>query len=268
MAKPTLRSMKRDEAAYLIWPVLTNVSRSKDKIYYSQLADTIGAIDRRLGWPLRLIQEYCLTGLLPPLTILVVSKADQAPGHGFTAWDLNEREAGYTAVWDYPWPTENPFQYATSGQTLEGLADDICDDPNVAEQVYALVAVRGAAQMVFRQAVLAAYGHRCAICRLSIRECLEAAHIIPWSAASAAQRVSPTNGLCLCANHHRLFDRGMMTITVDGLVACEQARLSHPDRTSDQKLTMAFHGKKAHLPGKSKLRPSPEALAYRLKALE
>lgn len=40
-------------------------------------------------------------------------------------------------------------------------------------------------QRYFRQAVLNAYGGRCAVTGLAVRELLVASHIIPWNAAEA-----------------------------------------------------------------------------------
>lgn len=70
----------------------------------------------------------------------------------------------------------------------------------------------------FREAVLVAYGYACAICGVGIRlghvpVGLEAAHI-RWHASGGPDVVM--NGLSLCSLHHKLFDRGVMTLSVDG----------------------------------------------------
>lgn len=66
----------------------------------------------------------------------------------------------------------------------------------------------------FRQRILRAYGHRCAVCGYdlklgSIDLGLEAAHI-KWHQAGGLDIES--NGLSLCVLHHRLFDRGAFTL--------------------------------------------------------
>jgi len=66
----------------------------------------------------------------------------------------------------------------------------------------------------FRLQVLKAYRFECAICGYNLRLAntpvgLEAAHI-KWYQAGGACEV--TNGLALCATHHKLFDRGAFTI--------------------------------------------------------
>ena len=256
-------NLKRDEAARRIWPVLTALAKKRRTITYSALADVIGSIDHRHGWALGLIQDYCLNLGLPPLTILVVSKTSGQPGHGFVALEEDEREAGRGAVWAYPWPASNPFDYATTGAEIGELAKRLRQDPQAAEDVYNLVRSRGVAQMIFRRAVIDAYAGRCAFCGISFKACLEAAHIIPWGMATREQRISPTNGLCLCANHHRVFDAGLMTLDPNGRIVCERAK---PDATyskGDRVLTTRLHREAAYLPHRLILRPAPASLAWR-----
>lgn len=252
------KHMSRDEAAFHIWPELIKLAKKHRKIYYSDLADAIGSADRRLGWPLGLIQDYCLTANLPPITILVISKAEGLPGHGFTAWDLGEREAGYSAVWNHNWSTRNPFEYAEDGMRIGDLAKKLCWEPDSAEEIYALVPMRGAAQIVFRKAILKAYGERCAMCGLTFNACLQAAHIIPWVNATRAQKVSPTNGLCLCANHHQLFDSGRITIDKSGHIVCSIEGDAHT--AGDCAALVDLDGKPANMPESRNLWPSAEAL--------
>ena len=67
----------------------------------------------------------------------------------------------------------------------------------------------------FRENVLAAYGHRCAVCRFAIRLpdktlALDAAHI-RWHKAGGPDEIG--NGMALCVMHHKLFDTGAFTVT-------------------------------------------------------
>ena len=69
----------------------------------------------------------------------------------------------------------------------------------------------------FRPRVLRAYEYQCAMCgwdaRLSDSSvALDAAHI-QWKAYLGPD--DPSNGLCLCVLHHRLFDRGVLGISPD-----------------------------------------------------
>ena len=68
----------------------------------------------------------------------------------------------------------------------------------------------------FRNSVLHAYDHGCAVCDFSIEfpqgtwPALEAAHI-QWHSCDGPDIIQ--NGLSLCVVHHELFDRGAFTIT-------------------------------------------------------
>ena len=69
----------------------------------------------------------------------------------------------------------------------------------------------------FSKNVLDAYRERCAVCSFSVRlhgapVALDAAHI-KWHRAGGRNRDKVSNGLSLCAVHHRLFDAGAFTLS-------------------------------------------------------
>lgn len=66
----------------------------------------------------------------------------------------------------------------------------------------------------FRGSVLDAYGRECAMCGLGL-SLVEGAHIYPASAPGSVDTVS--NGLALCANHHRAFDRHQIAVIPDDM---------------------------------------------------
>ncbi len=65
----------------------------------------------------------------------------------------------------------------------------------------------------FGRDVCDAYGCKCAMCGIGLG-LLEGAHIYPASAPGSTDRT--WNGLALCRNHHRLFDRHKVWIDPDG----------------------------------------------------
>ena len=69
-------------------------------------------------------------------------------------------------------------------------------------------------QSFFRRAVLSSYRGRCCMSGLSEPRLLVASHIVPWS-KDKANRLNPSNGLCLSAIHDRAFDKGLITLTDD-----------------------------------------------------
>ena len=60
----------------------------------------------------------------------------------------------------------------------------------------------------FRNRVLTAYGHRCAMCGTQLR-LLDAAHIVPVAYMTSTDDTS--NGVALCALHHRAYDLAFVT---------------------------------------------------------
>ena len=62
----------------------------------------------------------------------------------------------------------------------------------------------------FRKNVLENFRSKCALCDITDRDLLEAAHIIPFKDDEYRGRTS--NGICLCAIHHTMFDRKYFAI--------------------------------------------------------
>lgn len=69
-------------------------------------------------------------------------------------------------------------------------------------------------QHFFRRAVLSSYRGRCCMSGLSDARLLIASHIVPWS-SDKANRLNPSNGLCLSAIHDRAFDKGLIALGND-----------------------------------------------------
>jgi hypothetical protein len=65
-------------------------------------------------------------------------------------------------------------------------------------------------QQDFATTIKENYDHRCAICGITEREFLVAAHINRW-ADDAENRLNPTNGICLCSLHDRAFEHGYIS---------------------------------------------------------
>ena len=69
-------------------------------------------------------------------------------------------------------------------------------------------------QSFFRRAVLASYRGRCCISGVSDTRLLVASHIVPWR-DDKANRLNPSNGLCLSAIHDKAFDSYLFSLTDD-----------------------------------------------------
>jgi putative restriction endonuclease len=73
----------------------------------------------------------------------------------------------------------------------------------------------------FSDRVLKAYGHSCAICSVQLR-LLDGAHILPVAETESTDETS--NGIALCALHHRAYDRGLITFDSDYQVHSNEKR--------------------------------------------
>ena len=209
--------------------------------------------------------HHCVDAYLPPLTAIVIGKTKGVPGEGFTSWAIDDIGAAHQSVYRYDWNlVANPFAGFDEADTIESLSRRIVSDPARSEEVYAKIRVRGQIQTIFRAALLRTYGERCAICGLSFKEALDAAHIIPWSKATPSQRISPRNGLLLCSNHHKLFDSGRISIAENFVVlhdrqACDTDSYGKADKAASTKI----HGARLRLPSNRNLRPKRSYLRRR-----
>jgi putative restriction endonuclease len=75
----------------------------------------------------------------------------------------------------------------------------------------------------FRRRVLTAYEHRCAVCGIQLN-LIDAAHILPVSHPASTDKTS--NGICLCALHHRAYDHALITFDADYYIHVNQAKLT------------------------------------------
>lgn len=82
------------------------------------------------------------------------------------------------------------------------------------EEREALIKVR-VNQSVFRKLLMRRYTH-CCLCDVDDESLLVASHIKPWAKSSHAEKVDVNNGLLLCPNHDKLFDRGYISFDNGG----------------------------------------------------
>ncbi|HAN57103.1 MAG TPA: restriction endonuclease [Betaproteobacteria bacterium] len=100
-----------------------------------------------------------------------------------------------------------------SVEDLEPESDDLLPEDFTGETRQILTTQR-IKQHFFRRAVLSSYRGRCCMSGLSEPRLLIASHIVPWS-MDKANRLNPSNGLCLSAIHDRAFDKGLITLSDD-----------------------------------------------------
>ncbi|AKT30789.1 HNH endonuclease signature motif containing protein [Pseudomonas syringae pv. actinidiae] len=245
-----------------MWPALVEAAARRELPIYEQLSPLVQTNPLSMRWALDPIQNYCLEANLPPLSSIVVGKRTGIPGAGFVGWRLDDIDTAHQMVFNHDWSdVQNPYIAFGPSDTPESLGQMLYEHPEKRDEIYAKVKVRGVAQRVFKEALLLAYEQRCAICKLSFYQALDGAHIVPWAQATDGQRLDPRNGLLLCTLHHRLFDRGLITIdSLDRVQYCDPMMEDGPYSISDAQMTAELHGTPAHLPSDPALRPSAAAM--------
>lgn len=249
-----------EHAAGLLWPLLTDAAKAGSLLEYGDVAPVIGTNPLSVRYALDPIQSHCIRMGLLPLTAIVVNSNTKVPGKGFIAWAIDDIANVHKAVFAENWAAhENPYQGFLESDTDESLARRVLESPEGAGEVYAVIKTRGAAQRIFRHALILAYG-RCAMCGLTFQDALDAAHLKPWAACSPSERMDPRNGLVLCATHHRLFDLGYITLDDELRVVYSDPEAIDGDYSqSDRECTSMLHHSPAHF-GSAELRPQPEML--------
>lgn len=101
---------------------------------------------------------------------------------------------------------------------LDNSVDDIDKEIETkqlqGEEREALIKVR-VNQSAFRKLLMRRYTH-CCLCDVDDESLLVASHIKPWAKSNQAEKVDVNNGLLLCPNHDKLFDRGYISFDNGG----------------------------------------------------
>lgn len=113
-------------------------------------------------------------------------------------------------------------------------------------------------QHFFRRSVLSAYEHRCCMTGLAVTKLLVASHIVPWR-ADEANRLNPSNGLCLSTLHDKAFDLGILTITENMTIKVSKQLANNEDSFFNSAL-LAYDGKPIFL--SKKFSPFADFLHY------
>jgi hypothetical protein len=84
-------------------------------------------------------------------------------------------------------------------------------------------------QGIFREQLLKRFNCKCTLCGVSNELFLIASHIKPWAKSDCNEKLSKHNGLLLCPNHDKLFDKGFISFTDDGKIIISH-QLSENDK--------------------------------------
>lgn len=166
----------------------------------------------------------------------------------------------YTAIWPVyvaDWSAVDLKARLAFGQSAELRI------PEAPERRYASRVVQQRLhQAQFREAVLTAYGGRCAITNLPEPRLLDAAHIIVDRDDEFGQPVVP-NGLPLSKMHHAAFDANLIGVDPDYRIHISEALLSINDGPMFEYGVKALAGRSIHLPKRVADYPSRDRLAQR-----
>jgi putative restriction endonuclease len=116
-------------------------------------------------------------------------------------------------------------------------------------------------QATFRDALIAAYGGKCALSGLPEPLLLDAAHIVSDSDESLGHPIVP-NGLALSKIHHAAFDAHLIGIDPDFRVLVSKRLLAQSDGPMLEAMK-SLHKTQLHLPERAKDHPDRERLAIR-----
>lgn len=106
-------------------------------------------------------------------------------------------------------------------------------------------------QAHFRNAILNAYRDRCAVCLLHIRPLLDAAHVN--GDGDPKPDIEVSEGLALCATHHRAFNAGILRYDNDYIVHVDLPVGGRGE--GERSMLLAFEGRKLALPADERLWP-------------
>ena len=117
-------------------------------------------------------------------------------------------------------------------------------------------------QNLFRKMVLAVYNNQCCITGIAAPELLNASHIVPWR-DNPKERTNPRNGLCLNALHDRAFDRGLISVSPELIVAVSpKLQEAAVAKNASDKIQFLVESDGKPITQPQKFAPDPEFLTH------
>ncbi len=200
-----------------------------------------------------------------------IATPTQGPSRGISWFRENGLKAGFAPELDALLRTDKPLRAALARQLLaanfpETLHVDIAAQlgldiaPDMVANGTAMPARRR--DPTFRERVLRAYEYRCCVCGFDLRignvsAGLEAAHI-RWFTADGPDVES--NGMAMCALHHKIFDLGAFTVEPTHLAIVFSQNLQLGETTRSHLLS--YHGAGIIQPQSKTYAPDREYLKW------
>ena len=146
---------------------------------------------------------------------------------------------------------------------IKDEADELLVPEDYTGETRRVVTEQRIKQNFFRRAVLSSYRGRCCMSGLSDARLLVASHIVPWS-KDKANRLNPSNGLCLSAIHDRAFDKGLITLTDDFKIVISE-ELKRKNEPFITEVLLPLNGRTIEPP--ERFAPQAEFIAWHRSAL-
>ncbi len=133
-------------------------------------------------------------------------------------WMDNTKGFYNTNEWTTTSISHNKNKRKKLSVTIEDIPSDDLGNIEPGDVREAIIKAR-VGQSTFRDKLLNKY-HKCCICGIVNNKLLIASHIKPWSECENGQERTDfeSNGLLLCPNHDKLFDKGYITFNDDGTI--------------------------------------------------
>jgi putative restriction endonuclease len=149
------------------------------------------------------------------------------------------------------------------GTNPQGIAENEILKRVMKKRRFVFVETRRALRdLNFSKRVFTAYAHRCAICGMQLR-LLEGAHILPAADSNSTDETS--NGIALCALHHKAYDDSLLTFDEKYRIHLNLARIKELKKSGHDAGLPEF--RKAlrsiiRLPPDNRDRPKPEYVKH------
>lgn len=252
-----------------VWMFLAQAAEANSLVHPSILSEKLNVPPAQIRDCLDLIDSVCksenwpsLTSVVQPIDLHGDIRDSKVVSIARFHSDVHA-ENSFTSRIDWKL-MPNPFDFvlrATTDQLVQRLVEN--PSPDESSAVYRLVKIRGSAQVVFARMMRRIYDNQCAFCGFSVAPALEAAHIKPWPMCLPSERLLPSNGLLLCAVHHKLFDAGLISLDKWNIIRVFSPRSMTYIAKADDQYVLDLNGSLAHMPIDLNLRPSPEFLEFR-----
>lgn len=153
------------------------------------------------------------------------------------------------------------FSIAVDDPANLGLSGVVGEGTRLRRKYVTVQTRRRLHQQAFRERVLEAYQHQCALCRLRRDELLDAAHIVPDPEPEGVASVN--NGLALCRLHHAAFDRFFVGVRPNYTIEVRRDVMVERDGPTLRHAIQGLDGEPIVLPKRRVDHPDAEALAKR-----